>query len=219
MALNSGKPISAPVRLRDAQKPVHRASAKWSRRNPEKNLLQTPESITTNMLRQIARPASRVLIRSSTRCSLRFNSVAAKANDAGETSVDPKISQIVDQISTLTLLETSSLVTELKTRLNISDIALPAAGAAAPAAPAPVEEEVKEVVEEKTIFTVKLESFDAKAKPKIIKEVKNLLGLSLVESKKFVEAAPKVLKDNVAKEDADKIKSTLEGLGAKISLE
>ncbi|WPK24713.1 hypothetical protein PUMCH_001997 [Australozyma saopauloensis] len=170
------------------------------------------------MLRQTLRPASRVLARSGLRCSVRFNSAAAEAAEA-KAPVDPKISQIVDQISTLTLLETSSLISELKTRLNISDIALPAAGAAAPAAAAPAEEEVKEVVEEQTIFAVKLESFDAKAKPKIIKEVKSLLGLSLVESKKFVEAAPKVLKDNVAKEDAEKIKSTLEGLGAKVVLE
>lgn len=167
------------------------------------------------MLRQAIRPVSRVLARNSLRCSVRFNTVAAEPEKA---PVDPKISQIVDQISTLTLLETSALVSELKTRLNISDIALPSASAPAPAA-APVEEEVKEVVEEKTIFSIKLESFDAKSKPKIIKEVKSLLGLSLVESKKFVEAAPKVLKENVAKEDADKIKATLEGLGAKVALE
>ncbi|KAK7678807.1 54S ribosomal protein L12, mitochondrial, partial [Cerrena zonata] len=138
---------------------------------------------------------------------------------AEKAPVDPKISAIVDQISTLTLLETSTLVSELKERLNIPDISFPAAGAAPAAPAAPVEEEVKEVVEEKTIFSIKLESFDAKSKPKIIKEVKGLLGLSLVDSKKFVEAAPKVLKDNVAKEDADKIKATLEGLGAKIVLE
>lgn len=160
-----------------------------------------------SLLRQTVRPAFRAISRRA--LAVRYNS----------TAVDPKISAIVDQISTLTLLETSALVTELKTRLNISDISLPAAGAAAPAAAAPVEEEVKEVVEEQTIFAIKLESFDAKAKPKIIKEVKAMLGLSLVESKKFVEAAPKVLKDNVAKEDADKIKATLEGLGAKVTLE
>lgn len=167
------------------------------------------------MLRQLARPATRALARTSARYSVRFNTVAA----AEQAPVDPKISQIVDQISTLTLLETSALVSELKTRLNISDIALPAAGAAAPAPAAAVEEEAPEVVEEKMIFSIKLESFDAKSKPKVIKEVKNLLGLSLVESKKFVEAAPKVLKDNVAKEDAEKIKAALEGLGAKVSLE
>lgn len=154
--------------------------------------------------------------------SVRFNSTTAAAPAAESAPVDPKISQIVDQISVLTLFETSQLVSELKSRLNISDIALPAAGAAAPsgtsAAPAE-EEEAKVPVEEKTIFTIKLESFDAKSKPKIIKEVKGLLGLSLVESKKFVESAPKVLKENVAKEDADKIKATLEGLGAKVTLE
>lgn len=173
------------------------------------------------MIRQALRPATRIVGSPVFRAAVRFNATAADAAAAGEAAapVDPKISAIVDQISTLTLLETSALVTELKTRLNISDIALPAAGAAPAAAPAAEAEAPKEEVEEKTIFSIKLESFDAKSKPKIIKEVKTLLGLSLVEAKKFVEAAPKVLKDNVAKEDADKIKATLEGLGAKVALE
>lgn len=171
-------------------------------------------SSTTTMFRHFARATARFPARQAV-VAIRGNATASPA-----AAVDPKISQIVDQIATLTLLETSSLVTELKTRLNISDIALPAAGAGAPAAaPAAAEEEVKEVVEEQTIFAIKLESFEAKSKPKIIKEVKGLLGLSLVESKKFVESAPKVLKDNVAKEDADKIKALLEGLGAKVTLE
>jgi len=111
------------------------------------------------------------------------------------------------------------LVKELKTRLDIPDISFPAAGAA-PAAPAAAEEApAEEAPKEKTIFTLKLESFDAKSKPKIIKEVKNLLGLSLVESKKFVEAAPKVLKEGVTKEDAEKIKEAIEAVGGKIALE
>ncbi|SCU93545.1 LANO_0E04170g1_1 [Lachancea nothofagi CBS 11611] len=138
------------------------------------------------------------------------------------TPVDSKIAKIVQDISQLTLLETSSLIGELKTQLNIPDIALPVAGAAPAggAAPAAAEEaKEEEVKEEKTIFSIKLESFDPKSKPKVIKEVKNLLGLSLVEAKKFVEAAPKILKDNVAKEDADKIKSALEAFGAKVILE
>lgn len=169
-----------------------------------------------SLLRAV-RPSLRVVSKRITPLStIRFNSTAAE-----KAVVDPKIGAIVDQISTLTLLETSALITELKDRLNIPDISFPAAGAGQAAAPAaaPAEEEVKEEVEEKSIFSIKLESFDAKSKPKIIKEVKGLLGLSLVESKKFVEAAPKVLKDNVAKEDADKIKATLEGLGAKVTLE
>ncbi|CCE65056.1 hypothetical protein TPHA_0J02360 [Tetrapisispora phaffii CBS 4417] len=150
----------------------------------------------------------------------RFNSTVTSAAPAEP--VDPKIASIVSEISKLTLLETSSLITELKTQLNIPDIAMPVAGAAVSAGsadPTAAKAEEEEKPQEKTIFTVKLEAFDAKSKPKIIKEIKNLLGLSLVEAKKFVEAAPKVLKDNVAKEDADKIKATLEGLGAKISLE
>lgn len=152
---------------------------------------------------------------------LQSTAAAAAAPTTESAPVDPKISSIVESISKLTLLETASLISELKTQLNIPDIALPAAGAA-PAAAAPAAEEeapAKEAQEEKTIFSIKLESFDAKSKPKIIKEVKGLLDLSLVESKKFVEAAPKVLKENVAKEDAEKIKATLEALGAKVSLE
>lgn len=161
----------------------------------------------------LARTATRAL-RASRATALR--SVRLQSTVA----VDPKIVAIVDSISKLTLLETSSLITELKTQLNIPDIAFPAAGAAQAAAPAAAEEEAPaEVQEEKTIFSIKLESFDAKSKPKIIKEVKGLLDLSLVESKKFVESAPKILKENVAKEDAEKIKSTLEALGAKVSLE
>ncbi|AMD21363.1 HER084Wp [Eremothecium sinecaudum] len=143
---------------------------------------------------------------------VRCNSNATKA------AVDPKISKIVEDISKLTLLETSSLINELKSQLNIADISFPVGGAA-PAPQAVVEEVKEEVKEEKTLFNIKLEGFDTKSKPKIIKEVKNLLGLSLVEAKRFVEAAPKVLKDNVAKEEAEKIKTTLEGLGAKVSLE
>lgn len=142
--------------------------------------------------------------------AVRFNSGAS-----------PKISAIVDDISKLTILETSELVQELKTRLNIPDISIPSAAAApAAAAAAPAEQaEAAEPQEEKMIFSIKLESFDPKSKPKIIKEVKSLLGLSLVESKKLVEGAPKTLKDNVPKEDADKIKETIEKLGGKITLE
>ena len=99
-----------------------------------------------------------------------------------------------------------------------------AAPAAAPgaggAAAAPVEEEeAAPAPAEKTLFNVKLESFEAGAKPKIIKEVKSLLGLSLVDSKKFVEAAPKLLKESVPKEDAEKMISAFKALGAVVSMD
>lgn len=94
--------------------------------------------------------------------------------------------------------------------------------AAAPAAaPAAVEEveEAPAAPAEKTLFTLKLQSFDAAAKAKVIKEVKGLLGLSLVDSKKFVESAPKMMKENVPKEEAEKIIATLKELGAVVAME
>ena len=85
--------------------------------------------------------------------------------------------------------------------------------AAAPAAPAPVEEEeAAPAAQEKTLFNLKLQSFDAAAKPKVIKEVKSMLGLSLVDSKKFVESAPKLMKEGVPKEEGLKIVETLKAL-------
>lgn len=93
--------------------------------------------------------------------------------------------------------------------------------AAAPAAPvAPVEEEeAAPAAAEKTLFSVKLMSFEAGSKPKVIKEVKNLLGLSLVDSKKFVESAPKLMKESVPKDEAEKIVATLKELGAVVAME
>lgn len=110
----------------------------------------------------------------------------------------------------------------LQSRLNIPDIsfAAPAAGGAGAPAAAPEDDEpAAPAAAEKTLFTIKLESFEATAKPKIIKEIKGMLGLSLVDSKKFVESAPKVLKEGITKEDAEKIKTTLEGLGGKVSVD
>ena len=94
------------------------------------------------------------------------------------------------------------------------------AAAAAPAQAAPVEEEeAAPKQEEKTLFNLKLESFEATAKPKIIKEIKAMLGLSLVDSKKFVESAPKLMKEAVPKEEAEKIIETLKGLGGVVKME
>ena len=94
-----------------------------------------------------------------------------------------------------------------------------AAGAAPAAAPAEEPEEAAPKVEEKTLFSVKLESIDAGSKPKIIKEIKAMLGLSLVDSKKFVESVPKTMKEGVPKEDAEKIVETLKALGATVIME
>lgn len=144
---------------------------------------------------------------------------ASSSTSAPPPPSSPKLNQIVDDISSLTLLQAADLVSLLKTRLNIQEIAMPAA---APAAPAAVAEEapVEEKPKEKTIFSVKLESFDAASKAKIIKEIKALVpNLTLIEAKKFVESLPKVLKENLPKEDAEKLKATFEGLGGVVKLE
>ncbi|KAK3058609.1 54S ribosomal protein L12, mitochondrial [Extremus antarcticus] len=136
---------------------------------------------------------------------------------------NPKIAGIVDQISQLTLLETADLVSTLKTRLNIPDMPIGGFASAGPAqsqAAAPAEEEeAAPKQEEKTLFNLKLDSFDAAAKPKVIKEIKSMLGLSLVDSKKFVESAPKLMKEGVPKEEAEKIIETLKALGAVVKME
>jgi large subunit ribosomal protein L7/L12 len=90
--------------------------------------------------------------------------------------------------------------------LKIADIAMPVAaapnGAAAPAkaADAPAAEDAPPPAAEKAVMTVKLESFEASAKAKIIREVKALLGCNLVEAKNMVEKAPTILKENVVKD-------------------
>ncbi|KAJ2977924.1 hypothetical protein NUW58_g7661 [Xylaria curta] len=134
----------------------------------------------------------------------------------------PRFAGIVDQISQLTLLETADLVSSLKSRLNIPDLPVGGFAAAAPAAAPAAAEEADEpapAAQEKTLFTLKLTAFDAAAKAKIIKEVKSLLGLSLVDSKKFVESAPKTMKESVPKEEAEKIVATMKELGATVVMD
>ena len=94
-----------------------------------------------------------------------------------------------------------------------------AAGAAPAAAPAEEPEEAAPKVEEKTLFSVKLESIDAGSKPKIIKEIKAMLGLSLVDSKKFVESAPKLMKEGVNKEEDEKMIELMKSMGEVAKME
>jgi len=133
---------------------------------------------------------------------------------------DPTIKRIVDDISGLTLLQAADLVSLLKSQLNIQEIAMPAAAAPVAQAAAVSDEPAAEKPKEKTIFNVKLESFDAGAKPKVIREVKAMVpNLSLIEAKKFVESLPKILKENLSKEDAEKLQKTFEAIGAVVKLE
>ena len=119
-----------------------------------------------------------------------------------------KITAILDSIKSLTILEVADLVKALEEEFGVSAAPVAVAGAAAPAAAA---------VEEKTEFDVELKSFGAK-KLDVIKAVRELLGLGLKEAKELVESAPKVIKEGVSKEDADKIKAALEAAGAEIEI-
>lgn len=96
---------------------------------------------------------------------------------------------------------------------------VPGAIAAPAATPAEEEDAPAPAAQEKTLFNLKLESFDATSKPKVIKEVKSMLGLSLVDSKKFVESAPKMMKEGVPKEECEKIVETMKALGAVVKME
>jgi large subunit ribosomal protein L7/L12 len=119
------------------------------------------------------------------------------------------LQKIVDDLSTLTVLEAADLAKMLEEKWGVSAAAAVAvAGPAAAAAP---------VAEEKTEFNVILAAIGDK-KIEVIKEVRALTGLGLKEAKDLVEGAPKAVKEGVNKEEADKIKATLEKVGAKIEL-
>jgi large subunit ribosomal protein L7/L12 len=119
------------------------------------------------------------------------------------------LQKIVDDLSGLTVLEAADLAKMLEEKWGVSAAAAVAV-AAGPAAAAAV-------AEEKTEFTVVLAAVGDK-KIEVIKEVRALTGLGLKEAKDLVEGAPKPVKEGVNKEEAEKIKATLEKVGAKVEL-
>jgi large subunit ribosomal protein L7/L12 len=119
------------------------------------------------------------------------------------------LSKIVDELSKLTVLEAADLAKMLEEKWGVTAAAAVAVAAGPGAAAAPVEE--------KTEFTVMLAAVGDK-KIEVIKEVRALTGLGLKEAKDLVEAAPKAVKEGVNKEEAEKIKTTLEKVGAKVEL-
>ena len=129
-------------------------------------------------------------------------------------SEENKMEEFVSYIENLTVLELSKLVKTLEERLGVS-AAAPVAVAAAPAAAGGA---AAAPAEEKTEFDVILAGFDAAKKVAVIKEVRAITGLGLIEAKGIVEGAPKPIKEGIAKEEAEKIKAQLEGAGAKVEL-
>ena len=119
------------------------------------------------------------------------------------------LQKIVDDLSTLTVLEAAELAKLLEEKWGVSAAAAVAV-AAGPAAAAPA-------AEEKTEFTVVLAAAGDK-KIEVIKEVRAITGLGLKEAKDLVEGAPKPVKEGVNRDDAGKIKAQLEKVGAKVEL-
>ena len=118
-----------------------------------------------------------------------------------------KITAMIEEIKGLTVLELSELVHALEEEFGVSAAAM-AAPAAAAAAP----------VEEKTEFDVVLTGFDAAAKIKVIKVVREITGQGLAEAKAAVEGTPKTLKEAVGKDEAEELKKKLEEAGGKVEL-
>ena len=122
------------------------------------------------------------------------------------------LDKIVDELSSLTVLEAAELAKLLEAKWGVSAaaaVAVAAAPGAGAAAAAPVEE--------KTEFTVMLAAIGDK-KIEVIKEVRAITGLGLKEAKDLVEGAPKPVKEGVNKDEAEKIKAQLEKAGAKVEL-
>ena len=120
-----------------------------------------------------------------------------------------KVTAMIEEIKGLTVLELSELVHALEEEFGVSAAAMAAPAAGGAAAPA---------AEEKTEFDVVLAGFDAAAKIKVIKAVREITGLGLAEAKGVVEGAPKTLKEGASKEDAEALKAQLEEAGAKVEL-
>ncbi len=121
-----------------------------------------------------------------------------------------KITALIEEVKALTVLELNDLVKALEEEFGVSAAAMaaPAAGGAAGGAAA----------EEKTEFDVVLAGFDAAAKIKVIKVVREITGLGLGEAKAVVEEAPKAIKEGVSKDEAEELKKQLEEAGAKVEL-
>lgn len=132
-----------------------------------------------------------------------------------------KTDEILEQLKSLSLLEASELVKQIEEAFGVDASASgggmmmmpPGMMAGAPGAAAPAEE-----VEEKTEFDVVLEEFPSDKKIAILKVVRSLTGLGLKEAKDLVEAAPKPIKEGIAKEEAEDVKKQLEEAGAKITV-
>ena len=123
-----------------------------------------------------------------------------------------KLTTIIEQLKSLTLLETAQLVKEIETVFGV-DTSVSVGAVAAVAAPVAA---AAEAVEEKTSFDITLSDVPADKKIAILKIVRNVTGLGLKESKDIVDNVPKVLKEGATKDESESIKKEIEAAGGKV---
>ena len=128
--------------------------------------------------------------------------------------MSPKTDEILESLKKLSLLEASELVKQIEDAFGVSAAASAGVVMAAPGAAAGG----GEAAEEKTEFDVVLESFEATAKIKVLKAVREATGLGLGDAKAMVEAAPKTIKEGVSKDDAEALKKAIEEVGGKVTI-
>ena len=129
-----------------------------------------------------------------------------------------KTDEILESLKSLSLLEASELVKQIEEAFGVSAAASAGVVMAAPGAAAGGGGGGGEAAEEKTEFDVILESFDAAAKIKVLKAVRNATGLGLGDAKALVEAAPKPIKEGISKDEAEALKKEIEEVGGKVTL-
>ena len=127
-----------------------------------------------------------------------------------------KTEEILESLKSLSLLEASELVKQIEEAFGVAAAASAGVVMAAPGAAGGDGD--GGAAEEKTEFDVVLESFDAAAKIKVLKVVRNATGLGLGDAKALVESAPKTVKEGIAKADAESLKKEIEEAGGKVTL-
>mmetsp|Transcript_24629 Transcript_24629/g.37948 ORF Transcript_24629/g.37948 Transcript_24629/m.37948 type:complete len:274 (-) Transcript_24629:144-965(-) len=140
-----------------------------------------------------------------------------ETGEPGEIPASPELHALAEDILQLNILEMNELVTGIADHFGFEDDgAMMDMGGGGGAGGAAAEDAAP--VEEKTAFDLKLTGFDKKAKIKVIKEVRAMSGLGLKEAKELVEGAPKVVKKDMKKEEAEELKAKLEAVGATVEL-
>ena len=127
-----------------------------------------------------------------------------------------KTDEILDSLKQLSLLEASELVKQIEEAFGVSAAASAGVVMAAPGAAAAAGG--SEAEEEKSEFDVVLEGFEASAKIKVLKAVREATGLGLGDAKAMVEAAPKTIKEGISKDEAETLKKAIEEAGGKVTL-